>query len=109
MSQVLCVYATAPNFPATEQAPTATRYQVGNVWVDAIGGQPTQAEIDAVLNPDIASVDLAILNTALTQPGSVVRALALLLLQELNTLRTKVGLSTYTQPQLVAALQAKMQ
>lgn len=57
---------------------------------------------------DWTAADLANLNAAMTQPGSVVRALALVLLQEINTLRTKAGLATYTQAQLVNALQAKM-
>lgn len=48
------------------------------------------------------------LNAALAEEGSVVRALALVLLQELNTLRAKANLSTYSQAQLVAALKAKM-
>jgi hypothetical protein len=51
MSTIRCIYDKAPNFPATDQHPDAVRYQVGSKWVDAIGGQPTQAEIDAVLNP----------------------------------------------------------
>jgi hypothetical protein len=39
-----------PNFPATAQHPDAQRYLVGQQYVDAIGGQPTPAEVDAVLN-----------------------------------------------------------
>ena len=51
MTQIRCIYSAEPNFPATDQHPDAVRYQVGKNWVDAIGGKPTQAEIDAVLNP----------------------------------------------------------
>jgi hypothetical protein len=51
MSTIRCIYTVKPNFPATDQHPQAVRYQVGALWVDAIGGQPTQAEIDAVLHP----------------------------------------------------------
>lgn len=51
MSTIRCIYSVAPNFPATDQHPDAVRYQVGGRFVDAIGGQPTQAEVDAVLNP----------------------------------------------------------
>ncbi len=48
------VYSQEPTFPATDQHPQAVRYQVGAVWVDAIGGQPTQADIDALYAPAIA-------------------------------------------------------
>jgi hypothetical protein len=46
--QIRTIYASEPPFPATDQHPNAVRYQVGAVWVDAIGGQPTQQEIDAL-------------------------------------------------------------
>lgn len=51
MSTIRCIYREAPNFPATDQHPNAVRYQVGALFVDAIGGQPTQAEVDALLTP----------------------------------------------------------
>ena len=51
MTQIRCIYSAEPRFPATDQHPDAVRYQVGANWVDAIGDKPTQAEIDAVLNP----------------------------------------------------------
>ena len=51
MSTILIIYDVEPTFPATDQHPNAVRYQVGGKWVDAIGGEPTQEEIDAVLNP----------------------------------------------------------
>lgn len=54
MSAIRCVYSEEPKFPATDQHPDAIRYQVGGKWVDAIGGAPTQADIDAVLNPSTA-------------------------------------------------------
>lgn len=59
---IRCVYspvngvATAPDFPATDQHPDAVRYLVGLYYVDAIGAQPTQAEIDAMLGLDAAGV-----------------------------------------------------
>jgi len=45
-----------PGFPATDQHPQAARYPFdhptfGLLNVDAIDGPPTQAEIDALLNP----------------------------------------------------------
>lgn len=57
MTTIRCIYhpqdgkAVSPAFPATDQHPDAARYLVGLYYVDAIGGKPTQAEIDAVLNP----------------------------------------------------------
>jgi len=65
MSAIRCIYhGKEPNFPATDQHPDAVRYKVGLYFVDAIGGEPTQAELDAVLNPPpppkrIADGDLA--------------------------------------------------
>lgn len=57
---------------------------------------------------DIGAMDQALLNAALAAEGSVVRALALVLLQEINTLRQKAALPQYTQAHLVAALKARM-
>lgn len=51
MSTIRCIYSEPPKFPATDQHPDAVRYVVGGRIVDAIGGQPTQAEVDAVLTP----------------------------------------------------------
>jgi len=51
MSQIRVIYSTEPIFPATDQHPDAVRYKVGKHIVDAIGGEPTIEEIDAVLNP----------------------------------------------------------
>jgi hypothetical protein len=48
---IRCIYTEEPNFPATDQHPDAVRYHIGGMWVDAIGGEPSQAEIDAVLSP----------------------------------------------------------
>jgi hypothetical protein len=69
-----------------------------------------EAAADAYVPPDPAVVDQGTLNAALSAEGSVFRALALVLLQEINTIRTKLPtpLPTYTQAQLVAALKAKM-
>ncbi len=51
MSTIRCIYTADPGFPATDQHPSAVRYKVGSYIVDAIGGQPTQTDVDAVLNP----------------------------------------------------------
>lgn len=44
---ILVVYDSEPSFPATDQHPQATRVQLGNKWVDSVGGTTTQAELDA--------------------------------------------------------------
>lgn len=51
MSSIRCIYTYEPAFPAIDQHPDAVRYKVGALWIDALGGQPTQAEIDAILSP----------------------------------------------------------
>lgn len=57
MSQIRIVYHGAPpEFPASDQHPDAVRYGPiirGGVtlFVDAIGGEPTEEEIAAVLEP----------------------------------------------------------
>lgn len=108
---ILAVYTEEPAFPSTDQHPDAARYHVGGLWVDATGGeQPSQAEIEALISPNVSLADQVALNAALSAEGSVVRALALVLLQEINTIRGKLSptLPAYTQAQLVAALKAKM-
>jgi hypothetical protein len=51
---IRCIYSEAPKFPATDQHPDAVRYQVAGYWVDAIGGEPTPEEVDAVVSPPAA-------------------------------------------------------
>lgn len=51
MSTIRCIYEQEPSFPATDQHPDAVRYEVGGFWVDAIGGRPTEGEVQAILNP----------------------------------------------------------
>lgn len=65
MSQIRCIYhpvkgkATQPDFPATDQHPDAVRYLLGLYYIDAIGGKPTQEELDAALNPPAAQPALS--------------------------------------------------
>jgi hypothetical protein len=52
VSTIRCIYlAGAPTFPATDQHPDAVRYTVSPYVVDAIGGAPTLAEVQAKLFP----------------------------------------------------------
>lgn len=67
-------------------------------------------DLVAFRNPavDLSAIDLATLNATLAQDGSVVRALALVFLDEINRLRSKAGLATYSAGDLKSALKAKM-
>jgi hypothetical protein len=62
MSAIRCIYTEEPKFPASDQHPAAVRYVVGALWVDAVGGAPTQTEIDAILHPSVvkSAIDLTI-------------------------------------------------
>ena len=58
MSTIRCVYQSLPPFPATDQHPDAVRYviasamaPIGVYWVDAIGGEPTVVEVEAIVKP----------------------------------------------------------
>lgn len=51
MSTIRCMYRVEPPFPATDQHPDAVRHFVAGWFVDAIGGEPTEAEVQAVLEP----------------------------------------------------------
>lgn len=76
MSTIRIIYTEEPKFPATDQHPDAQRFKVGDVWVDALDGRPTQAEIDAVLMPapsgkhDFAALDATIDNDVTTLAGA---------------------------------------
>lgn len=96
-----------PNRPAPENG--ALEYQVGPYIVYATGGEPTQAEMDAVLNPSLSSVDQQALNDALAAEGSVVRGLALVVLDIANgVIPIKTGAPLYTTTQLKSLIKAKM-
>ena len=52
MSDIRCIYkGEPPTFSATDQHPDAVRYQVGEYWVDAVGGEPTLSQIEDLLTP----------------------------------------------------------
>lgn len=58
--------------------------------------------------PDYSTIDSTALNAALVEPGSVVRALGLVMFQEINKLRVLAGQLVYTMAQFIAALKANM-
>jgi len=58
--------------------------------------------------PNLNAIDLAEINDALAQPGSIVRALGLVTFQEINKLRVKAALPQYTMDQFIAALKANI-
>ena len=49
MSLLRVIYEDEPDFPPTVHHPDAVRYQVGEYWVDAVGGQPAQDQVDMTL------------------------------------------------------------
>ena len=49
MAAIRVIYEAEPHFPPSDQHPDAVRYQVGEYWVDAIGGEPALEEVDKVL------------------------------------------------------------
>lgn len=57
MTIIRCVYEAEPKFPATDQHPDAVRYQIGDWWVDAIGGEPSEDEVRALLAPPLAALE----------------------------------------------------
>lgn len=75
-------------------------------WVSA-GGVigPWQAP---AAPPTTDQMDTAALNAALTAPGSVMRALGLVVFMEINKLRVKNGDPAYTMAQFIAALKAQI-
>ena len=49
MSILRVIYEYEPDFPPTVHHPDAVRYQVGEYWVDAVGGNPAGEEVDKTL------------------------------------------------------------
>lgn len=51
---IFAIYTDQPKFPATDQNPSAVRYQVGALWVDTDNPTPpTEGEVNAVLHPEV--------------------------------------------------------
>lgn len=117
---IRAIYLTEePTFPATDQHPDAVRYVIGGKWVDATGGEPTEAEVDAIVSPNVSLTDQAALNAALAAEGSVFRGFVLVMLDEINLLRAAVqvlntkttttpALAQRTIAQIKPAITAKM-
>jgi hypothetical protein len=49
MSILRVIYEDEPDFPPTVHHPDAVRYRLGEYWVDAVGGNPDQDEVDKTL------------------------------------------------------------
>lgn len=63
-------YGREPYFSAQEDHPDALRYQFGEDYVDAIGGRPTQAEVDAAKAPGVPkAITMRQARLALLQAG----------------------------------------
>jgi hypothetical protein len=50
---IITVYGSLPNFPASQNNPSATRYVISGLWVDAVGGEPTVGEVAAYLSASV--------------------------------------------------------
>lgn len=72
--------------------------------VQMVGGQPKEVHVLA----DKTAFDADALNAALAAPGSVVRALGLVMFDAVNALRVKTGDPAYTMQQFLDALKAKI-
>jgi hypothetical protein len=94
MSRILVAYSAEPNFPATDQQPAAQRYRVGPYWVDAVGGEPTPAEVKAALHPILPPSR----DESLRQPMLTAR-------QAITQAKTDLAAAT-TVAQVKAAMQA---
>lgn len=55
--RVLSVHEQEPNFPASDSAPGAMRYRVAGLWVDALDGEPTEAEVLRFLGRDATTAE----------------------------------------------------
>ena len=86
--------------PSYENAPSEIRTKI-----DALGGL---AAVQPYTPPAIVIDDLGDLNAALTQEGSVVRALTLVMFEEINKLRKLSGQLEYNLTQFKTALKNKM-
>lgn len=51
MSEILAIYSEEPPFPPQAQQPNAARWKIGDYWVDAVGPEPPQEQVDAFVNP----------------------------------------------------------
>ncbi len=80
-------------------------YAVGGKLINGVYTPPIVVPPTPV---DLPARDADALNEALTAPGSVVRALGLLMLEEINKLRVRNGDAAYTMAQFINALKAKM-
>lgn len=57
---IIAVYHNnPPGFPPTDQNPNALRIKIGPRWVDYVGAQPVQADIDAHIAPIAVDARLA--------------------------------------------------
>lgn len=98
------VYGWIPTTVSPDDGPTAPLYAM----IVAAGGIKPYVPPIPPPPPDLSAIDTATLNAALTEPGSIVRALGLVMFAEINKLRVKNGDAAYTMAQFMAALKAQM-
>lgn len=51
MSTIRIIWHGETDIPPDRQDPACVRYRIGKYLVDAVGGPPTQQEVDDILNP----------------------------------------------------------
>lgn len=66
------------------------------------------ADVVAYFNPDQTAAAQSRIDDVMAQPNDVLKAVALVFLDEINALRTQAGLGTRTPAQLKAAIKAKL-
>jgi hypothetical protein len=100
----------AVDAPATGYVVTSYRVEDidGRTCKLAIAASVTAASITAAQSAGEKSAAKLIAKVATEPTGRVLRAFAELVLQEINALRTKAGMTNYTQAQFLAALEAKV-
>lgn len=77
MSDIIVVWhGEEPPTPATNQHPDAVRYKIRDNYVDAIGGKPTEKELDLYLNPPPTAEQIA-RESALSSGKAKLKALGL--------------------------------
>lgn len=81
-----------------------------NVRIGMLHNNGVFSEPEVVIEPapDLNQIDTEQLNHVLSQEGSVVRAIGVLVFKEINKLRVNAGLTPYTMDQFKTALKNEM-
>jgi hypothetical protein len=97
---ILMVYDSEPTIPAVDQHPQATRVQLGNKWVDSIGGTTTQADLDAFNAAVAAQIQQG------TESQEVIQSALKVFFNHENRIRALEGKAAVTRAQFLTAVRA---